>query len=98
MQRNFIQQEKAGIPAAMHPEYQEFQPEDPRLRPLFEACAKNNLIVLFHAGVDLGYPDVHCTPKGVKELLDIPGLTLVLAHMGGYRIWDDKDAGHKRKA
>ncbi len=73
----------------LHSEYQGFRPEDPRLRPLFESCAKNGLMVVFHAGVDLGYSGVHCTPKGVRGILEIKGLTVILAHMGGYRMWDD---------
>ena len=73
----------------LHSEYQEFRPEDTALRPLFESCARNGIMVLFHSGADLGYPDVHCTPRGISELVEIEGLTIILAHMGGYRMWDE---------
>ncbi len=73
----------------MHSEYQSFCPEEPRMLRLYEACAQNDIMVLFHAGADIGYTDVHCTPKGMQELLSIKGVTLILAHMGGYRMWDD---------
>jgi predicted TIM-barrel fold metal-dependent hydrolase len=73
----------------LHPEYQCFCPEDRKMLRLYESCVQHDIMVLFHAGVDLGYKDVHCTPRGMWEILDMPGLTLVLAHMGGYRMWDD---------
>lgn len=79
-----------GIPGIkIHPDYQDFCPEDPRFRPILESCARLGLAVLFHAGVDLAYPEVHCTPRGLREVLEIPGLTVICAHMGGYKLWDD---------
>lgn len=73
----------------LHPEYQQFYPDDDKLTGLYEACAKNDLTILFHAGVDLGYTTVHCTPQRALQLLSIKGLKVVLAHMGGYKMWDD---------
>lgn len=73
----------------LHPEYQDFYPQDKRFFPLYKACARHNIMIVFHAGADLGYPDIHCTPERVQDLLSIPGLTLILAHMGSYQLWDD---------
>ena len=74
----------------MHPEYQAFRPDDDRLEPLFAAAARLNLILYFHAGEDLGRPVVYSTPQAFARLLDQhPTLTVVLAHMGGWRQWDD---------
>jgi predicted TIM-barrel fold metal-dependent hydrolase len=73
----------------MHSEYQGFRPEDGKYAKLFECCAANNIAVLFHSGVDIGYPTVRCTPKGAAELLSVKGLTVILAHMGAYRLWDE---------
>jgi predicted TIM-barrel fold metal-dependent hydrolase len=74
----------------MHPEYQAFRPDDDRLEPLFAAAARLNLILYFHAGEDLSIPTVHSTPRSFARLLDRhPTLTVVLAHMGGWRQWDD---------
>ena len=44
-----------------------------------------------HAGTDIGLPDVtHCTPAMAEEVLDEVGPDkLVLAHMGGWQMWDD---------
>jgi predicted TIM-barrel fold metal-dependent hydrolase len=80
---------KAGIKGIkLHPEYQQFYPDDPKYLPMYELCRKNNLIILFHAGVDMAYPDVRSTPQRMAELLKIKGLRMIFAHMGGYRMWD----------
>ena len=73
----------------MHSEYQEFCPEEKRMTGIYEACADSGLAVLFHSGADLGYDTVHCRPEGIKKILGIKGLTLILAHMGAYRLWND---------
>jgi hypothetical protein len=48
------------------------------------------LVVLTHAGVDIGLPSpVYCTPEMVLHALEQAGpVKLVLAHMGGWRQWD----------
>lgn len=74
----------------MHPEYQAFRPDDDRLDALFAAAARLHLILYFHAGEDLSFTTVHSTPRAFARLLDKhPTLTVVLAHMGGWRQWDD---------
>jgi predicted TIM-barrel fold metal-dependent hydrolase len=74
----------------LHPEYQIFRPDDERLDPLYAAAARLNLIVYFHAGEDLSVPHVHSTPRAFCRILDAhPTLTVVLAHMGGFRQWHD---------
>jgi predicted TIM-barrel fold metal-dependent hydrolase len=80
-----------GLPGfKLHPEYQGFCPDEERLDPLFAAAARHGLIACFHAGEDIGLPDVHSTPGAFARLLSRhPDLTVVLAHMGGWRQWDD---------
>ncbi|MCE5300060.1 MAG: amidohydrolase family protein [Spirochaetia bacterium] len=73
----------------LHPEYQQFYPDDPEHWEIYEACKKYGLFILFHAGVDLAYPEVHATPKRLAEVATIEGLKLIFAHMGSYRMWDD---------
>lgn len=81
---------KAGIKGIkLHPEYQQFYPDDPKLFKIYEACQKNNLIILFHAGMDLAFPDTHSTPQRMAEVAKIKGLKSIFAHMGGYRMWDE---------
>jgi uncharacterized protein len=73
----------------MHPDYQDFHPGDKRMIPIYESLVKNEMMLLLHSGVDLAYTEVHSTPREIKEILKLKGLTLILAHMGGYRLWDD---------
>lgn len=81
-----------GIPGIkLHPEYQEFFVDDAELIPIYHTLADAGLILLFHAGVDIGLPPpVHCTPDRLARVLDAaPELTIIAAHMGGYDLWDD---------
>ena len=74
----------------LHPEYQTFYPDDPSMKAIYEACAKNNIIILFHAGVDFAYPDlVHATPARLLEVTKIPGLKMIFAHTGSYQMWEE---------
>ena len=75
----------------LHPDYQGFFADDERFFPVFQEIARLGLVVVLHAGLDIGLPEpVHCTPKMSATLLDnVPGLKLVLAHTGGWKYWDD---------
>ena len=74
-----------------HPDYQEFFVDDPALLPMYRALEEARLIVLFHAGVDIGLPPpVHCTPDRLARVLDaVPEMTVIAAHMGGYQCWGE---------
>ncbi len=81
-----------GIPGIkLHPDYQEFFVDDLDVLPMYTALADAGLILLFHAGVDIGLPSpVHCTPERLSRVLnEVPSLTVIAAHMGGYSHWDD---------
>jgi len=75
----------------LHPDYQRFHPDDEAVFPLYEALVRHDMIVLFHAGVDIGlYPPVYGTPQRIARVLDaFPAITLVAAHLGGYDCWDE---------
>jgi uncharacterized protein len=81
-----------GLPGVkFHPDYQEFEPDDPQFLPLFAALRDSGLPVVFHAGEDLSFPPPNLgTPASFSNLLDkLPGLKLVATHMGGFRMWDE---------
>lgn len=80
-----------GFPGIkLHPEYQEFVPDEERMFPLYEACEKHGLIILFHAGEDIGLPSLRGTPERLAAVLErFPALKVVLAHTGGYKMWGD---------
>lgn len=82
----------AGIPGVkFHPDYQGFYVDEPELIPLYRALADAGLIVLFHAGADIGLPPpVHCPPDRLARALDaVPEMIVIAAHMGAYKCWED---------
>ena len=64
--------------------------DDIRTLRILDRAAELGLIVLSHSGLDVGFPGVvHVTPRMVRSALDQVGpMTLILAHMGGWRNWD----------
>lgn len=75
----------AGI--KLHPDYQGFYIDDPRLEPLYREVAALDLLMVFHAGFDVVSPDnTHATARRIHNVLPLlEKATTVLAHMGGYR-------------
>jgi len=74
-----------------HPEYQNFYVDDEAIYPIYEKAFELGLIIIFHAGEDIGYkPPFHCTPEKLEKIVRrFKGGTFIAAHMGGFRHWDD---------
>lgn len=74
-----------------HPDYQDYFVDDERVYPIYEGLFNEEMIILFHGGVDLGFPPPYrCTPQRLARVLNVlPGGTIIAAHMGGYRYWED---------
>lgn len=75
----------------LHPDYQDFFVDDPRMYPLYEAVAAEGMFILFHAGMDRGLPcPVHATPKRLAEAHKaVPELTMIAAHLGGEDAYEE---------
>ena len=75
----------------LHPDYQAFMADEPRAFALYETLFREDMAVLFHAGVDIGLPDpVHCTPAMLSKVIKaFPKATIIAGHFGGYQRWDD---------
>ncbi len=75
----------------LHPDYQKFYINDPKMQPIYEGILKRNFVLMFHAGLDIGYPDpIHCTPQRAAETLGLfRGEKVVFAHSGGFDMWED---------
>lgn len=74
-----------------HPEYQNFQIDDKRVYALYQKCSDLGLIMVFHAGRDLGFPNsLNAPPKGIRNVVnDFPNAKMVMAHMGGLLLVDE---------
>ena len=75
----------------LHPDYQGVYFDDIRYMRIIEYASELGLIIITHAGVDIGFPDtVRCTPKrALKVLREVRPEKLVLAHCGGWSLWEE---------
>ena len=75
----------------LHPEYQNFNVDEPRLFKIYEKIGSLGLITVFHAGLDNAYlPPAKCSPKALKKILPyFGGAPVVAAHTGSYMMWED---------
>lgn len=71
----------------LHPHYQSFTIDDPRLAPIYEEIQRLCLPVLFHSGQEIAYPeDDKTAPWRLAEVVKAyPRMTVIAAHMGGWK-------------
>jgi predicted TIM-barrel fold metal-dependent hydrolase len=68
----------------LHPDYQGFNVDDIKLKPLYKKIGELSLITVFHAGNDYGYaPPYGATPEKMERALDWFTSPVVVAHWGG---------------
>lgn len=74
----------------IHPVYQDVCIDDRRFLRILEKAGELDLIMVMHAGDDIGFPGrVRCAPAMIRRALDQVGpVKLICAHMGGWRNWD----------
>lgn len=80
---------RAGIRGIkLHPDFQGFRLDDARLLPIFEAM-QGDFILTVHVG-DALPPEKNpsCPYKLAAILKDFPALTVIGAHLGGFRMWE----------
>lgn len=81
----------------LHPDYQSTFIDDERYLRIMEYALNLDLIIVIHAGIDVGLPTpIHCSPQRSKKAIDIvlskttnPAPKLVLAHTGGFGLWEE---------
>ncbi|MFH2083915.1 MAG: TatD family hydrolase [Candidatus Omnitrophota bacterium] len=75
----------------LHPMYQDFEADDEKMFPLYERISASGLIVIFHSGKDIAFPDDDRADVGrilsVRE--KFRELKMVAAHTGGWRSWKE---------
>lgn len=74
----------------LHPVYQGVDFDDVRYLRILDRAAEVGLVVLTHAGLDIGFPGrVNCSPDMIlRAVKQVGPVTLILAHMGGWRNWE----------
>ena len=75
----------------IHPDYQHVCIDDVRFMNIIEYADALGLIVLTHAGIDIGLPEpVHCPPDRMRKVLDkIKPQKMIVAHYGGWKQWQE---------
>lgn len=83
---------EAGIKGVkIHPVYQGLNVDDERYARILKIAGELGLIVMIHAGWDIGFPgDDSASPERIARVLDVCGdVRVILAHMGGWRCWNE---------
>ncbi len=81
-----------GIPGIkIHPAYQNTDIDDIRMMRIIDCASDLGLIVLTHAGIDIGIYDHNYASVGqILHVIDeLHPTKFVLAHMGNWACWDD---------
>ena len=75
----------------IHPIYQGVNLDDKKFLQILYRAAELDLIVITHAGLDIGFPGiVNCSPKMARHVIkEIGDFKFILAHMGGWKNWDE---------
>ncbi|MGN1013720.1 MAG: amidohydrolase family protein [Butyricicoccus sp.] len=75
----------------IHPAYQGYDLDDIRYMRIIDRAAELGLYVMTHAGFDIGIPGHdYCAPDHVVHVMrEIGPDKLILAHLGGWRHWDE---------
>ena len=75
----------------IHPDYQGIMIDDVRYMNIIEYADALGLIIITHAGIDIGLPDpVHCPPDKMRKVIDkLQPQKMVVAHYGGWKQWEE---------
>lgn len=80
--------ERGARGVKLHPVLQKFEPNESLMQPVYQACSELGLTVLSHTGPARdGVPFAEVSAFA-PVLTEFPGLTVVLAHLGGGK-WQD---------
>lgn len=74
----------------LHPDYQGAMIDDIGYKHIIDYASQLDLMIMVHAGIDIGLPQpVHCPPeKALAILEELQPPKLILAHMGGWKQWE----------
>lgn len=77
----------------LHPDYQSFFADDPKLFPIYDAISALGLTVVFHTGLDPLSPKLaHCSPAALLSVIKrFPHMKVVAAHLGGMMMYREAE-------
>jgi hypothetical protein len=92
IEENRAHLERAGVPGVkLHPAFQRFRLDDPRLRALLDALSPDYVFIA-HVGATATDDGAGATPRMLRQLSDdLPALRIVACHFGGYHRLTDAE-------
>ncbi len=74
----------------LHPAYQQVPLDDIRYKRIIAYADELGLIISTHGGIDIGIDGDWSTPQRARRVLDeIKPKKMIVAHMGGWLLWED---------
>ena len=75
----------------LHPDYQDTYFDDIKYMRILDYATELGLISVVHAGIDIGFPDnVRCSTERICKVINtVAPERMVLAHYGGFKLWDE---------
>jgi predicted TIM-barrel fold metal-dependent hydrolase len=80
-----------GDGVKLQPEFQNFYVDDKTVYPIYELMEELQIPVLFHCGEEISGTMLVRSSAGriLQVKKDFPRLTIIAAHFGGFRMWDE---------
>jgi len=74
----------------LHPMYQNFHIDEDKMFFIYEEIAKQKLLLLFHSGFDIAYPDDERADfiGLLKVNKKLPELKIIASHTGAWKMWN----------
>ena len=75
----------------LQPNAQRFYPDDEKMNPIYEKLMELDMSLVFHVGDEVKpVKPMYAAPKHFQGVLDsYPELNIMLAHLGGYKTFDE---------
>lgn len=74
----------------LHPDYQGFEADDPKMKPIYQKISSLGLICVFHSGRDHGFkPPYNNTPEKMLKAFSWFSSPVIAAHWGGVGCYED---------
>lgn len=75
----------------LHPYYQDFDLDEERINPLYEAIARNGLVLLIHTGYDMAFERTRKAnaARTLNVIERFPDLKFAASHLMAWEDWDD---------
>ena len=75
----------------MHPFYQDFFLDEPKMLPIYEKICDENLILMMHTGFDIAFERIRrCDPVKIAYVVEkFPRLKFISTHLGAWQDWQE---------